>query len=168
MWELLIEPCVPRSVPRPHPPCEPPPCRGPDEWGGSRLTGRAARPVSADAHFLFRQIVFRRKNGTKKPRSRGSAARQTYPGPVVTDHHFPSLAVHCVKAPVAAEPPSTLFGKPEGRHSDPAGRRKGRLLIRCEAEAPSLPQTWAAAAAAHACTHPLTALLQTSISACNM
>lgn len=38
------------------------------------------------------------------------------------------------KSPVAAEPPSTFFGKPEGRHTNPAERRKGRVLIRCETE----------------------------------
>lgn len=50
----------------------------------------------------------------------------TYPGPIVADHHFPSLAVHFFKSPVAAVPPSTFFSKPEGRHNQ-AERRKGRV-----------------------------------------
>lgn len=51
---------------------------------------------------------------------------QTYPGSIVTDHHFPSLAVHYVKAPVAAEPPLTFFGKPGRKTRQPGREEEGK------------------------------------------
>lgn len=51
--------------------------------------------------------------------------RRAYPGPVVTDDYFPSLAVHCVKAQLPLNHPQLSFSKPEGRCTA-TGRRGGR------------------------------------------
>lgn len=51
--------------------------------------------------------------------------RRAYPGPVVTDDYFPSLAVHCIKGQLPLKHPQLSFSKPEGR-CRATGRGGGR------------------------------------------
>lgn len=51
----------------------------------------------------------------------------TYPGPIVTDHHFPSLAVHFLRAQLPLYLPQLSSASRKEDTTSQAERRKGRV-----------------------------------------